>query len=85
METTKTNMWNVATRRAMFSLLQKLEVNGKRVGMYHTSFKEGCDRFTKAEKEQIIELLYEKMIAKGHLNREESKGSSGLGLQLSIC
>lgn len=78
-------MWNVATRGAMFRMLRRIEINGKRVGMYHVSFKKGCDRFSKEEKDQILEMLYEKMIADGYLDRERSKSSSGLKTQLVLC
>lgn len=78
-------MWNVATRGAMFRMLRRLEINGKRVGMYYVSFKKGCDRFSKEEKDQILEMLYEKMIADGYLDRERSKSSSGLKTQLVLC
>lgn len=78
-------IWNVATRGAMFKMLRRIEINGKRVGMYHVSFKKGCDRFSKEEKDQILEMLYEKMIADGYLDRERSKSSSGLKTQLVLC
>ena len=78
-------MWNVATRGAMFKMLRRIEINGKRVGMYYVSFKKGCDRFSKEEKDQILEMLYEKMIADGYLDRERSKSSSGLKTQLVLC
>lgn len=77
-------MWNVATRGAMFKMLRRIEINGKRVGMYHVSFKKGCDRFSKEELKQIIILLYEKMIARGFLDREKTS-CHALATQLSIC